>query len=39
MIFDKEESEYICPTIKYIVYRRTKNIAQMYDTFEAVNEL
>lgn len=39
LIFDKDEGEYICPPIKYIVYRRNKYIADMYDTFEAINEL
>lgn len=39
MIFDKDESEYICPPIKYYIYRRTKQIAEMYDTFEAINTL
>lgn len=39
LIFDKDESEYICPPIKYIVYRRNEDIAKMYDTFEAINEL
>lgn len=39
LIFDKDEGEYICPPIKFIVYRRNKKIADMYDTFEAINEL
>lgn len=39
LIFDKDEGEYMCPPIKYIVYRRNKRIADMYDTFEAINEL
>lgn len=39
MVFDKDESEYICPPIKYFIYRRTKKVAQLYDTFEAINEL
>lgn len=39
LIFDKDEGEYNCPPIKYVIYRRTKQIASYYDTFEAVNEL
>lgn len=39
MVFDKEEGEYNCPPIKYIVYKRNKEIAEMYDTFEPINML
>lgn len=39
MVFNKDESEYECPTIKTIIYKRNKEIASMYDTFEAINEL
>lgn len=39
MVLDKDEMEWVCPPIKYIIYKRTLDIAQMYDTFEAVNEL
>lgn len=39
LVFDKDEGEYNCPTIKYIFYRRNKRIADMYDTFEAINIL
>lgn len=39
MIFNKDEGEYECPPIKFIYYKRNKLIADMYDTFEAVNEL
>lgn len=39
MVFVKDESEYVCPPIKYYIYRRTKKIAEMYDTFEAINSL
>lgn len=39
LVFDKDEGEYTCPPIKYIVYRRNKEIANMYDTFEAINNL
>lgn len=39
MIFDKDEGEYTCPPIKYIIYKRNKQIADMYDTFEPINML
>lgn len=39
MVFDKEEGEYNCPPIKYIIYKRNQKIADMYDTFEPINEL
>lgn len=39
MIFDKDESEYVCPPIKSIIYKRNKQIADMYDTFEPINIL
>lgn len=39
MIFDKDEGEYICPPIKYIFYKRNKEISKYYDTFEPINEL
>ena len=39
MVFNKDEGEYECPPIKYIYYKRNKCIADMYDTFEAINEL
>lgn len=39
MIFNKDESEYECPPIMYVIYRRNLRIAQMYDTFEAINQL
>ena len=39
MVFDKEEGEYNCPPLKYIIYKRNKDIAQMYDTFEPINML
>lgn len=39
MVFNKDEGEYECPPILKIIYRRNKNIADMYDTFEAVNQL
>lgn len=39
MVFNKDESEYECPPLKYIIYRRNKKIADLYDTFEAINTL
>lgn len=39
MIFNKDESEYECPPIMYIYYKRNKYIASLYDTFEAINTL
>lgn len=39
LVFDKDEGEYNCPTLKQIYYRRNKKIADMYDTFEAINIL
>lgn len=37
--YDKDEGEYICPTIKTIVYKRNQYIANMYDTLEPINDL
>ena len=39
LVFDKDEGEYTCPTIKYIIYKRNKLIADMYDTFEPIETL
>lgn len=39
LIFNKDESEYECPILKKIIYKRNKKIADMYDTFESVNTL
>lgn len=39
MVFNKDESEYECPTIKKVIYKRTKEIADLYDTFEPINKL
>lgn len=39
MVFDKDEGEYNCPPLKYIIYKRNKQIADMYDTFEPINIL
>lgn len=39
MVFNKDESEYECPTIKKIIYKRNQEIAKLYDTFEPINKL
>lgn len=39
MVFNKDEGEYECPPIKFVIYKRNQNIADMYDTFEAINNL
>lgn len=39
LVFNKDEGEYECPPIMYIYYKRNKEIAKMYDTFEAINQL
>lgn len=39
LVFNKDEGEYECPTIKRIIYKRTKDIANLYDTFEPINQL
>lgn len=39
MYLDKDTMEWECPPLKYIYYKRNKDVADKYDTFEAVNEL
>lgn len=39
LVFNKDESEYECPPIKYIFYKRNQYISSLYDTFEAINQL
>lgn len=39
MELDKDSMEWTCPPLKYIYYKRNLDIAKMYDTFEAINEL
>lgn len=39
LTFNKDEGEYECPPIMRIIYKRNKAIANLYDTFEAVNDL
>ena len=39
LVFNKDEGEYECPPIKKVIYKRNKKIADMYDTFEAINNL
>lgn len=37
--FNKDEGEYECPVIQYNIYKRNVHIANMYDTFEPINDL
>lgn len=37
--YNVETNEWECPIIQYIVYKRIKKVANMYDTFEPVNTL
>ena len=39
LVFNKDEGEYECPPIKYIFYKRNREIASYYDTFEPINQL
>lgn len=39
MYLDKDTLEWECPIISHVVYKRNKYIADMYDTFEAINNL
>lgn len=39
LTYDKEIGEYICPTIKTIIYKRNERVASFYDTFEPIEEL
>lgn len=39
LTFNKDEGEYECPPIMKIIYKRNKAVANLYDTFEAVNDL
>ena len=39
LTYNKDEGEYECPTIKTIIYKRNIYIANMYDTFEPINDL
>ena len=39
LTFNVDTNEWECPVIKYIIYKRTKKIASMYDTFEPVETL
>lgn len=39
LIFNKDEGEYECPPIMKIIYKRNKAVANLYDTFEAINDL
>lgn len=37
--FDKDEGEYLCPTLKVVYHKRNQSIAKLYDTFEPVPDL
>lgn len=39
MKYNKDEGEYECPIIEQIIYKRNMYIANMYDTFEPINDL
>ena len=39
MVFNKDEGEYECPPLSYVIYKRNKVIADSYDTFEPINQL
>lgn len=39
LVFNKDENEYECPTIKTIYYKRNLEIANLYDTFEPIQIL
>ncbi len=39
MTFDKDEGEYICPPVKYHVFRNNRIFAEMYDTREIIDDL
>lgn len=37
--FNKDEGEYETPIIQYTIYKRVQDYANMYDTFEPINDL
>ena len=37
--YNVDTNEWECPVIDYIIYKRTKDIATMYDTFEPIDTL
>lgn len=39
LVFNKDEGEYECPTIRKIISKRNMEIAKLYDTFEPIQEL
>lgn len=39
LIYNKDEGEYECPTVQINIYKRNNYIANMYDTFEPINDL
>lgn len=38
-VFNTETMEWECPVLKYVVYKRTKEICNLYDTLEPINTL
>lgn len=39
LLYDKDEQEYVCPVIKVVYHKRNKTIADLYDTFEPIQDL
>lgn len=39
LTFNKDEGEYECPSIQFSIYKRIEKFANMYDTFEPINDL
>lgn len=39
MQYDLDTNEWVCPVLEYIIYKRNKSIANLYDTFEPINDL
>lgn len=39
MIFNKDEGDYETPLVFYKIYKRNKKVADLYDTFEPINDL
>lgn len=39
MQYDLDTNEWVCPVLEYIIYKRNKSIASLYDTFEPIQDL
>lgn len=39
LTYNIDTNEWECPVIDYIIYKRTKSISKLYDTFEPINDL